>query len=112
MFLNFKHQSLSFQFFLFFSSNHIHLLLSHIFLSLSLYLCEVPLANVKEIREGRKTATFKASTAVNLSDDKLCFSVIYTVGNKFVNLDLVAYSAEDKEAWVSSLRGLLRRPSK
>ena len=71
-------------------------------------LCAVPLALVKEIRDGKKTVPFKASTAANVPKEELCFSIIYSVGTKSYDLDLAAYSAKDKEAWIVSIGALIK----
>ena len=68
----------------------------------------VPISSIKEVREGRSTETFKAVTSRTIPPENVCFSIIYTVGNKFRNLDLAAYTESDKKAWVSGIRALLK----
>ncbi len=67
----------------------------------------VPIGCIKEVREGQNTDTFKASSTTNIPPEN-CFSLIYTVGSKFRNLDLAAYTESDKKAWVSGIRALIK----
>ena len=66
----------------------------------------VPLSTIKEVRLGCNTETFKV--AAKHAPEENSFSIIYTVGNKFKNLDLSAYSEADKNAWVGALGMLVK----
>lgn len=66
----------------------------------------VAIKQIKEIRRGRSTETFKAARD-NSEQDK-CFSIVYLDGGKHVNLDLVALSHSDAEAWVTGLGTLIK----
>ena len=66
----------------------------------------VAIKQIKEIRRGRSTETFKV--ARDRSEQDKCFSIVYLDGGKHANLDLVALSQSDAEAWVTGLGTLIK----
>lgn len=64
---------------------------------------------IKEVRGGRATESFKAATTQNTPGEELCFSIIYTAGSKFKNVDLAAYTEKDRDAWISSINYLIKQ---
>ncbi len=59
------------------------------------------------MRTGRSTDSFKAHVSAESYPEDQCFSVVYVVGGKFRNLDLVAVSSYDAAAWVDGLKALV-----
>lgn len=55
-----------------------------------------------KVRTGRNTETFRTSGVYDQISEDCAFSIIY--GEMFDSLDLVAYSAEVANIWVTGLR--------
>jgi len=66
------------------------------------------MSSIKEVRPGRGTETFKASSAQGLGPDEQCFSIIYRSGTKTVNVDLAAFSVPVRNAWVDAIKNLMK----
>ena len=68
----------------------------------------VNIKNIREIREGALTDTFKKHLASTAGHHPAhCFSVIH--GTSWESLDIVAGSLEEAKAWVSGLRFLMEK---
>ncbi|KAM3596552.1 uncharacterized protein V6R79_016473 [Siganus canaliculatus] len=66
----------------------------------------ISLASIREVRTGRNTETFRTSGVYEQISEDCAFSIIY--GEMYESLDLVAYSAEVANIWVTGLRYLMQ----
>lgn len=64
------------------------------------------MSSVREVRTGRNTETFRTSGVYEQISEDCAFSIIY--GDLYESLDLVAYSAEVANIWVTGLRYLMQ----
>ena len=69
-----------------------------------IFLFEVPLSMIKEVRSGKNTEVFRTIERDDIPED-CAFSVIH--GENFISLDLIATSPDDANIWITGLRCLL-----
>ncbi|KAK6324110.1 hypothetical protein J4Q44_G00064490 [Coregonus suidteri] len=65
----------------------------------------IAVPSIREVRTGRNTETFRTNGVYDQISEDCAFSVIY--GETYEALDLVAYSAEVANVWVTGLRYLI-----